>query len=281
LLAGTISAKLKRKKLIYDAHEYFTQVPEVVERPAVQKIWSRVAKFCIPKTDAAYTVCQSLADEFKRLYNKDFSVVRNLPLALKNDEGDSNLSSKPLILIYQGMLNDGRGIEEMLIALTEFKSNEVQFLIVGEGDLSVQLRKMADELKLNEIVEFLGFVEPSELKKITQKAHLGINLLQNKGLNYYYSLANKFFDYVQAEKPSLNMDFPEYSLHNSEFEVSILLKDLEKESIVSSIKRLLNEPELYQKLQENCKKAKEVWIWEKEEEKLNNLYSNLWSNPKN
>jgi glycosyltransferase involved in cell wall biosynthesis len=279
LLAGTLSAKLKRKKLIYDAHEYFTQVPEVVERPAVQKIWSRVAKFCIPKTDAAYTVCQSLADEFKKLYNKDFSVVRNLPFSIKAENNEFLPISKPLILIYQGMLNDGRGIEEMLHALTEFKSEEVQFQIVGEGDLSEKLRKLAAELQLNDKVKFLGFVEPAELKKITQQAHAGVNLLQNKGLNYYYSLANKFFDYVQAEKPSLNIDFPEYSLHNSEFEVSILLKDLEKESIVASIRRLLNEPELYQKLQENCKKAKEVWIWEKEEEKLISLYRKLWSNP--
>jgi hypothetical protein len=36
LLPAFIAAKLKRKKLVYDAHEFFTQVPELIHRPITQ-----------------------------------------------------------------------------------------------------------------------------------------------------------------------------------------------------------------------------------------------------
>lgn len=275
LLAGTIVAKLRRNKLIYDAHEYFTEVPEIVGRPAVKKIWSWVANVCIPKVDLAYTVCQSLAKEFKQLYKTDFEVIRNLPFEKTNSEIVQKKEGQPFILLYQGMLNDGRGLEEMIQAMQYFDKNEVVFWVIGEGDLSIQLRQLSIELKVEDKVVFHGFKDPSELRSITEQAHIGVNLLQNKGLNYYYSLANKFFDYVQAGKPSINMDFPEYKFHNRQREVSLLLEDLEIQKIVSNIRRLTDEEELYYKLQNNCIIAAKEWVWEKEEVRLKEIYDTL------
>jgi glycosyltransferase involved in cell wall biosynthesis len=277
LLAGTLAAKLRRKKLVYDAHEYFTEVPELVERPRVQKIWAKIGAFCIPKCDAAYTVCQSLASTFKSIYKKDFEVIRNLPLAQPLSDSISVKEKKlPYILLYQGMLNDGRGLEEMIEAMRQFDADKVQLWLAGEGDLSAYLRQKTTALNLDDRIKFWGFVEPKELKIMTKKADIGLNLLKNKGLNYYYSLANKFFDYVMAEKPSINMDFPEYSLHTAEFEVALLLPDLSADSIVKSINNLLNDCSLYSKLQENCLKAKMIWNWELEEQKLLAVYSQLF-----
>ena len=73
--------------------------------------------------------------------------------------------------------------------------------------------------KLAKKVIFKGYVKPKELPKITAKASIGLNLLENKSLNYYYSLANKAFDYIQAEIPAIHMDFPEYRQLNQTYEV--------------------------------------------------------------
>jgi len=282
LLAVTLAAKIRRKKLIYDAHEYFTEVPEVVERPRIKKIWEWVAKTCIHRCDASYTVCQSLSDEFKKNYNVDFEVIRNLPLekSISYDNSTKIEVNEPFIILYQGMLNDGRGLEEMLEAMQEFDAQKVQFWLAGEGDLSEELRKKATELQLGEKVKFLGFVKPDELKTISIKADIGINLLKNKGLNYYYSLANKFFDYVMAEKPSICIDFPEYRLHCKEFETALLIPDLSKENIVNAIDKLINNAEYYNKIKEQCRLAKKVWTWENEEIKLINIYNRLFSDKK-
>jgi glycosyltransferase involved in cell wall biosynthesis len=140
------------------------------------------------------------------------------------------------------------------------------------------LRQLANYLKVEDKVKFLGYITPAELKKVTQQATIGLNLLQNKGLNYYYSLANKAFDYIQNGKPSINMKFPEYEGLNAEYGTFILIENLEVNALAHSINNLLTNQDLYLKIQENCLKAKEKLNWEKEEIKLVNFYKNVIQN---
>lgn len=277
ILAGYYSSRLKRKICIYDAHEYFTEVPEVVQRPKTKRIWEWVANRTIPNIKYAYTVCQSLQKVFKEQYNTPFEVIRNVPFQQPNLSAALPFQ-EPFILLYQGVLNDGRGLEELIVALQELP--QVEFWMAGEGDCSQELRALVQELQLETQVKFLGYVQPHELKEITKKAHLGINLLQNKGLNYYYSLANKFFDYIQAQKPSLNMNFPEYATIIKEYPVGLLLDDLAPKTIVNSIQDLLNNPSLYADLQKNCLKAGAVFVWEKEALKLEAFYKKVFEEKK-
>ena len=273
ILAGYYSSFLKRKICIYDAHEYFTEVPEVVQRPATKRVWEWVANRTIPKLKYAYTVCQSLQKVFLKQYNTSFEVIRNVPFQQKKLPEPLPFQA-PFILLYQGVLNDGRGLEEMITALQQLP--DVEFWMAGEGDCSQELRGLVQDLKLEKQVKFLGYVQPHQLKEITKKAHLGVNLLQNKGLNYYYSLANKFFDYIQAQKPSLNMNFPEYATIIKEHPVGLLLEDLAPETIVNSIQTLIEHPENYKTLQNNCLKAREVFVWEKEALKLEAFYKQVF-----
>lgn len=277
ILAGYYSSFLKRKICIYDAHEYFTEVPEVVQRPKTKRIWEWVANHTIPKLTYAYTVCQSLQKVFLEQYNTPFEVIRNVPFQQTNLPPSLPFKA-PFILLYQGVLNDGRGLEELIVALQELP--QVEFWMAGEGDCSQELRDLVQTLKLEKQVKFLGYIQPHELKEITKKAHLGVNLLQNKGLNYYYSLANKFFDYIQAQKPSLNMNFPEYATIIKEHPVGLLLDDLTPKTIVRSIQALIEHPEVYDSLQDHCLKAREVFVWEKEALKLEAFYKQVFSVPK-
>ncbi|WP_231512801.1 glycosyltransferase [Aureispira sp. CCB-QB1] len=273
ILAGFYSSRIKRKICIYDAHEYFTEVPEVVQRPTTKRIWEWVAQHTIPKLTHAYTVCQSLQEVFQKRYHTSFEVIRNVPFQQTKPIEQLSFQT-PFILLYQGVLNDGRGLEEMIAALQQLP--EVEFWLAGEGDRSQELRQLVQTLGLDRQVKFLGYIQPHELKAVTLKAHLGVNLLQNKGLNYYYSLANKFFDYIQALKPSLNMNFPEYAMIIEEHPVGLLLDDLTPETIVSSIKKIIEQPEAYQTLQANCLKAREVFVWEKEAVKLEAFYKQVF-----
>jgi glycosyltransferase involved in cell wall biosynthesis len=274
ILAGYYSSSLKRKICIYDAHEYFTEVPEVVQRPKTKRIWEWVANRTIPKLKYAYTVCQSLQNVFQEQYNTPFEVIRNVPFQQPKLPKPLPFEA-PFILLYQGVLNDGRGLEELIVALQQLPT--VEFWMAGEGDRSQELRSLVQELNLEKQVKFLGYVQPHELTEITKKAHLGVNLLQNKGLNYYYSLANKFFDYIQAQKPSLNMNFPEYATIIKEHPVGLLLEDLAPETIVSSIQKIIDHPELYDNLQNNCLTAREIFVWEKEALKLEAFYEQVFS----
>ncbi|MEZ4951240.1 MAG: glycosyltransferase [Saprospiraceae bacterium] len=271
ILPGVLVGKLKGKKVAYDAHEYFAELPEVVNRKAVQSIWQKVANFCIPKVDFAYTVCSSLADIFKKDFKKEFGVVRNVPFK-KNTPEDQRipLDEKNTVILYQGALNDGRGIEQMIAAMEYLE--DVELRLIGEGDLSDDLRAMVAEKHLSHKVKFLGYVLPDDLPKHTRAAHIGINLLENKGLNYYYSLANKAFDYIQAGKPSLHMDFPEYRKLNEQFDVFLLLQSLDPKEIAAAIQKLKDDKNLYKKLSENCRKAAGTLHWENEAKTLISMY---------
>ncbi len=272
ILAGFWVAKLKNKTCVYDAHEYFTEVPEVVERPKIQAIWQWVANHTIPHLKYCYTVCESLAIVFKKEYGTDFEVIRNVPFKTETPDITPKNNHKNIVL-YQGVLNDGRGLEQAIEAMQ--KVPDAEFWLAGEGDLSKELRQLVVDLKLENKVKFLGYLTPPELKKVTQQATIGLNLLQNKGLNYYYSLANKAFDYIQNEKPSINMKFPEYERLNAAFETFVLIENLDINLLAHSINNLLKDKELYSNIQKNCSAAKEILNWEKEEAKLIAFYKNI------
>jgi glycosyltransferase involved in cell wall biosynthesis len=176
-------------------------------------------------------------------------------------------------LLYQGALNEGRGIEALITAMQYIDNRELW--LAGEGDLSEALRALVQKMNVTDKVKFLGRVSPDELKKLTKKAYIGLNLLENRGLSYYYSLANKTFDYVQAGVPSINMAFPEYQRLNEEYEVSLLINDLEVKTILDALKILMYDKEKYQQLQNNCKKAALVWNWEQEAKKLLDFYQKI------
>ncbi len=275
ILAAYVVCKIKGKTQVYDAHEYFTEVPEVVGRPNVQKVWEQVAQFTIPKIDYCYTVCESLADIFQEKYQSHFEVIRNVNYRKQVKNNSSNIFdfSSSKVFLYQGALNEGRGLEATIAAMQGIEN--AQLWLAGEGDLSQGLRQLVKEKRVEDKVRFLGYVLPKDLPELTQKAFVGLNLLENKGLSYYYSLANKTFDYMQAGLPALHMNFPEYQKINAQYEVALLLDDLEIETIQQAFNRLLSDEHLYIRLQENCRKAAPEFCWEKEEKKLIQFYQKL------
>lgn len=271
ILPGLLVSKMKGKICVYDAHEYFTETPEVVHRPVIQRIWSWVARFAIPRVDAAYTVGEGLARIFEERYGKRFEVIRNVPF-WQTEIAYPELNTHNIIL-YQGVLNEARGLEQAIQSM-QFIDN-AELWLAGEGDLSQRLRQLTYDLDLQQKVRFLGYLPPQNLRQVTLQATIGLNLLENRGLSYYYSLANKTFDYIQAGLPSIQMNFPEYDRINAQYHVFILIDNLDIQNITKAIKSLLEDKVLFENLRQNCMSAREVLIWEKESEKLIAIYERL------
>ena len=270
LLATTLAAKIKSKKVVYDAHEYFPESPELIGRYFKQQTWYFLEKILVPKTDALYTVTDSIAEIFNEKYATNCKVVRNLPFE-NTTIINNNFSNN--ILLYQGAVNIGRGLNEMLLAM--LKISNAMFWIVGDGDEMLHVKDNIKELQLENKVKLVGKKTPIELKNITQEATIGINLLENRGLSYYYSLGNKTFDYIQAAKPQVMIGFPEYIALNKKYEIGVIVEELSIENIVQAIQSLINNKELYNRLQQNCIVASKELCWEMEEKKLIKIYTEL------
>jgi glycosyltransferase involved in cell wall biosynthesis len=185
LLPATLVAGMRNKKLVFDAHEYFEESIEIVDRPIVSGIWTRIAKFCIPKTNLRITVSESLATQLSEKYRLPFHLVRNVP-ELRAQE--INEFRKKMIW-YQGAINTGRGLETMIEIMEELP--EYSLYMAGYGDLFEDLNRRVSELHLKSRVRFLGRLSYQEMSEFAKSAFVGIDLLDSRSLSYYYSLSNK------------------------------------------------------------------------------------------
>ncbi|GAB3237097.1 hypothetical protein GCM10027346_28240 [Hymenobacter seoulensis] len=272
-----LRARLGVQPLVYDAHELFTEVPEVVARPRVQRLWRWVENFIVPRASLAYTVGPALARVLEQRHGRPIEVVRNISLLTDEMLPPAPAAAPPDgFILYQGALNVGRGLEQLLRAMPLVRG---RLVICGEGNLSGKLRDLAAELGLVQSgqVEFRGYVLPAELQQLTRQATLGVMLLENQGLSYYYSLANKFFDYLHAGVPQVVIDFPEYRALNDLHDVADLVPDLEPATLARALNRLLpgGDAARYQQLAENCRRARLELNWQQEAIRLLALYKDV------
>lgn len=269
LLPHYLVARIKKKPFTYDAHEYFAELPEIVTRPWVRRAWKALEKYIVPRTQYAYTINQTYADLFKKEYNTDFQVIRNATVLRPLEIPEK----KEQYILYQGAVNVGRGIEQMIEAMQYIKG--CKLYICGTGDVYDDCVALSVRLGLTDSVKFWGRIAPDQLRQFTLHATLGFTLFTRQGLSYYYSLANRFFDYFHCGVPQLCMDYPEYKHINNLFEIAVLLDNLNPQHIAQKVNELLNNPQYYHYLQDNCLKARQKINWQEEEIKLIALYRSL------
>lgn len=262
-------SKLKKIPRIYDAHELFTETKEVVRRPAIKKIWTRIEKHAVPQFKNGYTVSQSIAEEFNKRYGVQYEVIRNMT-RLRND---IPVNTERSFILYQGAVNEARCFESLIPAM---KQVDYKLVICGDGNFMEQLKELIQIHGVKDKVELTGMLSPDELWKVSLGARIGITIIENDGLNQYFSLPNKFFDYIHAETPQVAVNYPEYKALNEQFEVAVLLDRTSPEIIAAAINNLLTNAVLYNRLRENCLKARQTLNWQQEEKKLVNFYQSVF-----
>lgn len=276
LLANYWASKFKRKvKLVYDSHEFFTEAPELIHRPKVRNIWLKIERRIFPKLEYAYTVNQSIADQYYKRYGKELGVVRNIgpkwnPAKLMSRK-ELGLPENKFIVIIQGSgINVDRGAEEAVEAMKQLKN--VLLIFVGDGDVIPQLKKNVAEQQLEEKVQFFGKRPYDELMQFTHAADVGLSLDKPLSPNYIYSLPNKIFDYIMAETPIICTDLVEVTGVISSLEVGLVLNEFNPEQLVNAISELQNDSDRLKLYRENCKKAAEHTNWEVESKQLEWYY---------
>jgi len=258
----------RNKKRAYDAHELFTEMQEVMSRPAIYKMWSWVERKYVKRFSAGYTVGAYIADIFRERYQVNYGLVRNITV-LKTIQIPEK---KERYILYQGAVNVGRCFEYLIPAM---KNVNAQLIICGEGNFFEEAQRIAKENKLEDKVIFKGYVPPDELKNYTLNAYIGITLFEAIATSNKYSLANRFFDYLHNGVPQLCVKYPEYEKINDDFEVAYLIESPTVENIAKGLNDLLQNEELYKRLQQNCLKAREQYCWQHEEKVLLNIYQDL------
>jgi len=262
LPANFLASRIRRKKIVYDSHELFTEVPELVSHPHVQKIWTTIERFIIPKLKHSITVCDSISDYYYRKYGVRMYVVRNVPECnMPTKTSEIPFVSQKKIILYQGALNVGRGIEQIIDAMPYI--DHAVFVIIGTGTIDTELKTKVNTMKLTDKVLFTGRIPYAELTAYTRQASVGISAEQNTGLSYYYALPNKLFDYIQADVPVLVSDLPEMRQIIETYRVGELIESFNPKQLARQIVRMLDD-KYTAKYTENMVIAKQTLCWEKE-----------------
>lgn len=276
LLPNYLVHKLKRIPIVYDSHEYFTATPELVDRPKVQRIWKWIEKTIVPKLKNCITVNGSIAGLFEQEYNIPFKVVRNIPRRRANVEiplrTELGLPLDKKIVLMQGSgINVQRGAEEAVAAM-QYLDN-VLLLIVGGGDVLPILKKMVNELSLQEKVMFIARQTPEKLAGFTVNADIGLTIDKDTNINYRFSLPNKLFDYMYAGVPILSTPLVELKNIIQHYEIGEFIENHNPEHIAAKISSMLNDEKKLALYKSNTQKAASELNWDIEKKTLATIFA--------
>jgi glycosyltransferase involved in cell wall biosynthesis len=280
LLPNYIHSKLRKIKLVYDSHEYFTEQEELINRKRVQRVWLKIEQYIFPKLKNVYTVNDSIAHIYTAKYNVPVKVIKNLPLVNTIIEKPNNAIEQLVlskehnkILLTQGTgFNANRGIEELIEAMVILHPNYVLF-IVGTGLVINELKLKVNNLQLLDKVFFIPTVTPTQLKWITQRAYLGFTLDKATCLNYEYSLPNKLFDFIQANVPIVSSNRVEVANVINTNKIGAVINDVTPQNIATVINEI--DESSYSAYKINVKKIEANYTWQNQTQQLLEFYRHL------
>lgn len=274
LPASVATGMIRRIPVVYDSHEYFTEVPELQGRPAIRKIWEWIEKMTLPGVKAAFTVSPSIAAIYSEKYDMPFSVIRNIPLVAAGNcptYRHPGNSERPFIL-YQGALNLGRGLEQAIRAMRMVP--EADLVIAGSGDIGDRLQKLTSEISADNVF-FTGRIPLEELPALTAQASLGISVEEDLGLNYRYALPNKLFDYIQAKIPVIVSNLPEMRSLVEKYNIGLVAGNHDPDYLATAFRKALFDYEMRENWRQGLEKASRELTWENEKRKLLEIFSGI------
>lgn len=279
LFPAWLAARAQGAALVYDSHEWFTEVPELLNQPIKKWIWKKLEAFLVPKSKGRITVNASIANKLQETYGFPFAVLRNVPQLISVSADSSLLPVKAqgkFCLILQGNgINIDRGAEEAIQSL-HFLPEQVHLLIVGAGDVFPLLPNIIQNEGLQNRVSLLPRMPYEQMMQLAAACQLGLSLDKNKSGNYLYSLPNKVFDYWMAGIPVLASNLPELRSLIQETGAGMLCKEVNPKEIAQAVLPVLESNSRYAELCLKAKKAAALNCWENEQLALRTVFERLF-----
>jgi O-antigen/teichoic acid export membrane protein/glycosyltransferase involved in cell wall biosynthesis len=277
-----VAAKLRRKPLVYDAHELPLVDPHITRRRLLSGASTAVLKLMMARCTAVITVSPPLVSELQRRYGGTSAVVvRNVPSyqsPVASDRLRERLGLKPAvrIVLYQGGLQANRGLDAAVRAVRFMAPGSV-LVLLGAGEAAAQLQRTAKEEQVEDRVMFLAPVPYDELHSWTASADVG--LLVNTpqfSPNTRMGLPNKLFEYLMAGLPVFVSQLDSVADLVRTYDVGVVARSLDPEAIGRSLDAMLLNGERLDAMRRNALAAcRQHLRWDVESERLVHLYRTL------
>jgi glycosyltransferase involved in cell wall biosynthesis len=228
-----------KAKIIYDSREIFTELSIHNNRKIKKYIIRFIENLCLKEVSVILTSANSDTRFLKNIYSHykhiKYYTIFNFPhvFPMKNKSSylrsKYSISKKDIILIYQGVLQKGRGIKQM-IHIVQNTSNLVG-VIVGDGEEKLYYKKYVQGLSLSKKIFFLGSVPYLELLQITCSADIGLALIRPSGISYQYALPNKLFEYAISGIPCLSSNLQNMKKYIKKYSLGLCVNNNLKSQI--------------------------------------------------
>lgn len=277
LLPNFIISKIFNKKLVYDSHELFTEVPELTRRPKIRRIWLLIEKWIFPKLKNVITVNDNIAQIYMQKYNVPVHVIRNIanridPLIIDENLAN-NVKNGSYMLIIQGSINIDRGVEEA-VEMMQYLENHILY-IIGYGDVMDKIKNLIYYLDVGNKVVVIGKLPYDELTEYTRIADLGLSLDKGTNLNYELSLPNKIFDFVQCQVPVMASSRKLVAEFIESNQIGLVFDEHDPKKMAETVNSIFQNKERYNFWKENLKQVAKIYNWETESQHLIDIYKNL------
>ncbi len=290
LLEGFIAARVNCSKLIYDSHEFFTEIriPGLNATLIYRPYWKLIERLLISHVDGVITVCASIADEFSKRYGIPRPIIVHNCAELRPFQKQDlirerfNISPEKKIVLYLGSLFLGRGVE-IIIDSAAYLGKDAALIIIGPvmgsgaDKYNEQLQARIDSIRSSTeaTVIMAPPIPPDKVYSYLMSADLGIVFYEDTCFNNN-GLPNKLFDYMMAGLPIIASCMSEIRRVIQETNSGIALKNTDAKKLGTAISRALRDPEHLKRSRTNARMfAEKKYNWANESRKLLQLYRNV------
>lgn len=278
LYIGTQCAGKTGAKLVYDSHELATERNRMDAKWRRWAIWNE--KRGLPKADALVTASPAWVPFLLKKYGKVPTPaidVNNVPEFMEDVEawdlrGELDIDPDVPLLLYQGSIQENRGIEQALEATLMI--DDAVLVIVGYGYHRPALEAEVAKRDIGDRIKFFGPIPNHELLFWTAAADIGMANIINSSISYYTCLPNKLFEYMMAGVPVIGSDSPEIGRVVRETGAGVACDPADPEAIAQAARTILADKEQF--VTAAAEAAKE-YNWEVESQKLVAIYEGLSS----
>ena len=224
-------------KVLFDAHEYAPREFEdrLLWRWLHQGMRTYLCQQYIPRCDAMITVCEGIAKEYTRNFNKKCGVITNAPFRSNFDpqppQGDS------IRMIYHGAATESRGVEQVVEIMNRLdeRFHLDMILIPGSEPYIEKIRTLAAS---HPRIRFIDPVPMPEIPRLCNGYDLGFFPLKPSNFNYQHALPNKFFEFLQARIAPAISPQPEMARLVEHYDCGVVSADYGTDAFVQVLSKL-------------------------------------------
>lgn len=268
-----------RAKMVYDAHDFYSQMEDEANLSAYWKTWvmpieGLLERACVRFAAEVVTVNEGIASLMRERFGCNPEILRNVhdrrldeapPSTIRADVG---LSESDFLVVSIGNWKLGMAMEQMFDALASLPPHvHLAFLGKGYPPLSDALRARGIENR----VHVLQPVLPQHVVPYIADADASVVLYYGQSINYQNALPNRFFQSIAAELPLVYPDLAEIRRIAERYGVGIMADPRDPTQIAEALRALADDPAERTAIRQRLAAAAQDLSWEVEEASLRDL----------